>query len=123
VKIRHFGQSRTPKQWAALGYAKVTGPEFALRMSTGRWKSWEALTTPAKYPKLKRRQNPHKRHSAFRGITWDSSKDRWKARVWVNGKDYYLGRFEDELLAAAAYNEGARQAFGREAQLNDLEAG
>ncbi len=122
TKIRHFGQDRTLKEWAALGFANVTGPEFELRMSTGKWDPWKALTIPAVYPKLKRRRNPHKRHSAFRDVTWDSSKDQWKARIRVDGKDHYLGRFECELLAAATYNRGARQAFGRGAELNDLEA-
>jgi hypothetical protein len=43
---------------------------------------------------------------------------RWKAQLRVNGKDRYLGFFEDELAAALAYDEAARSHRGASAKLN-----
>lgn len=58
--------------------------------------------------------------SQFKGVSWHAQKNRWRARICVDGKRYWLGLFEDELLAAAAYNEAAAEAWGSFAYLNDL---
>ena len=43
---------------------------------------------------------------------------RWQAQIRPNGKTRYLGCFGDELAAAVAYDEAARQWFGEDAWLN-----
>lgn len=38
--------------------------------------------------------------SAFRGVSWDKAKGKWRADVTLNGKNHYLGAFAVEELAA-----------------------
>jgi hypothetical protein len=56
--------------------------------------------------------------SRFKGVAWDHDRDRWRAKIRVNGKTIHLGRFTDEVSAATAYDVGARKYFGEFARLN-----
>ena len=40
--------------------------------------------------------------SKFKGVTWCKDKNKWKARVRISGKLEYLGRFDNEFVAANA---------------------
>ena len=54
--------------------------------------------------------------SRFKGVTWHGGK--WRAKIVVDGKQRHLGRFEDEVEAAKAYDGAARKHFGRYAWTN-----
>jgi hypothetical protein len=56
--------------------------------------------------------------SRFKGVHWDAWAKKWRAKIKVNGKDRPLGRFGDEIAAAAAYDEAAKLWFGEHAWLN-----
>ena len=55
--------------------------------------------------------------SKFKGVCWDKRRGRWVAQCKRDGKSY-LGRFDDELAAAEAYDEAARETWGEHARLN-----
>ena len=40
--------------------------------------------------------------SGVKGVSWNKSKRKWEARVWLNGKGYRLGRFSDLAMAEVA---------------------
>jgi hypothetical protein len=40
--------------------------------------------------------------SLYRGVSWDTSRGKWQAKVRANHIDHHLGRFDDELEAAKA---------------------
>lgn len=40
--------------------------------------------------------------SEFRGVRWDSHRQKWMAQAKLNGKYVFLGRFDDEIEAAKA---------------------
>lgn len=44
----------------------------------------------------------------------------WSASLKKNGIKYYLGRFKDEISAALAYNEKAKELYGEFANLNEI---
>ena len=46
--------------------------------------------------------------SIYRGVCWDSQKQKWKARY----KENFLGHFQDEEAAALAYDRAALTAEG-----------
>jgi hypothetical protein len=40
--------------------------------------------------------------SGFRGVSWNKTKKRWSAHVWLRGKSHSLGFFDTAQLAAEA---------------------
>lgn len=57
--------------------------------------------------------------SRFKGVCWDSRRDRWIATIKiVAGRTRFLGRFDDEERAAEAYDRAAAESFGEFAELN-----
>jgi hypothetical protein len=56
--------------------------------------------------------------SGFKGVSWLKRERRWRARILVEGRERHLGRFRDEIAAAEAYDEAARELFGEHARLN-----
>ena len=56
--------------------------------------------------------------SRYKGVLWDSYARRWRAGIKCNGVQRWLGRFRDEVAAAEAYDEAARELFGEHAWLN-----
>jgi hypothetical protein len=56
--------------------------------------------------------------SRFKGVSWIRREQKWRARIKIDGKETYLGRFLDEVDAAYAYDEAAREHFGEHAWLN-----
>jgi hypothetical protein len=43
------------------------------------------------------------------GVTWHQG--RWRARIYLHGHQHELGFFDDEELAAQAYDEAAKQVL------------
>ncbi len=56
--------------------------------------------------------------SGYKGVVWDKSKNRWRARIKHNEVWRHLGYYTDILLAAKAYDAAALLAFGSFAVLN-----
>lgn len=72
-----------------------------------------------------RSQNQHNRAkrnmktvSKYKGVIWSKQRNKWKARIYVNKKCYWLGYFTCEKEAAKAYNEAAVKMIGAFAVLN-----
>ena len=66
------------------------------------------------YNATKRKRNT----SGYKGVSFDKARGKWDARLNADSKTYRLGRFDTAELAAAAYNEAARQLHGDFARLN-----
>ena len=60
--------------------------------------------------------------SRFVGVYFDKARRLWVARIHLNGKCIWLGRFATEIEAAKAYDEAAKKYHGEFARLNFPEA-
>ncbi len=58
--------------------------------------------------------------SGYKGVSWDAARIKWRANIRVNDKQVFLGRFDDKVEAAKAYNEAAKKYFGLFAWLNPI---
>ena len=56
--------------------------------------------------------------SKYRGVTFNKGRNRWYARIKVNGKTMWLGSFDNEEKAAKAYDEAAKKFYKDFAHLN-----
>lgn len=66
-------------------------------------------------------RNTHKHvgnTSGYKGVSIDSSRNKWQAHIKVEGRRINLGRFDDVLLAAKTYDLAAKKYFGEFAVLN-----
>lgn len=78
--------------------------------------SIEGLTAYRSANSIKREQ---KKTSQYKGVCWDpAGYGRWTASIRVNGKQIVLGRFTEELEAAACYEraELLKLQLGKDAQ-------
>ncbi len=56
--------------------------------------------------------------SQYRGVSRNKQKNKWNAQIQFEGKWIWLGRFDNEIDAAKAYDEAARKYHGEFARLN-----
>lgn len=59
--------------------------------------------------------------SKYKGVHLEKFTGRWRAEVQYLGKKIRIGRFDDEVDAALAYNEAAKVIQGEFARLNAIE--
>jgi len=56
--------------------------------------------------------------SEFKAVSWDRQRKKWHAYIHVNSKRKHIGRFENEMMAAIAYDRAAIAYFGEFACTN-----
>lgn len=56
--------------------------------------------------------------SRFKGVCWKSGEGKWAANIMKDGVAHRLGHFDDEISAAQAYDEAARELYGDSAYQN-----
>ena len=56
--------------------------------------------------------------SAFKGVSWNSQKGRWKVAFRCDGRFHFVGYFADETAAAKAYNAAVVRLAGEFARPN-----
>lgn len=58
--------------------------------------------------------------SQYKGVSFFKRDQKWKAEIYINGKNSFLGLFINEIDAAKAYNTAAILHFGEFAKLNNV---
>lgn len=56
--------------------------------------------------------------SKYKGVRWHKASNRFVAEIFENGKQKHLGTFKNEIDAAKAYDEKAKEVHGEFAFLN-----
>ena len=67
-----------------------------------------------------RRKNLGKHLSIYKGVTQNSKRNKYIAQIRKDDRIYRLGRYDNEIEAALAYNKAAIEFFGEFAKLNDI---
>ena len=55
---------------------------------------------------------PKNNKSGFKGVYWDKMRQKWVAQIEFQGKNYYLGRYDELSDAAEARKIAEKQIFG-----------
>lgn len=50
--------------------------------------------------------------SKYKGVSYQKSKNKWRAYIAANGKNFYLGSFDTEELAHQAYCDASQHLHG-----------
>jgi len=58
----------------------------------------------------------------FKGVYYKKRLKKWMALIYHQGKQHYLGVYDNEEDAARAYNKKALELFGEFAYLNDVDS-
>lgn len=56
--------------------------------------------------------------SGFKGVSYDKNRNKWTASICIKRKRKYIGRFNNKIDAAKAYDDAAKLHFGEFAFLN-----
>ncbi len=56
--------------------------------------------------------------SKYKGVSWHKNNKKWRSQIRLNGKQMYLGLFDNEAEAAKAYDKRAKELFGEFAKPN-----
>lgn len=58
--------------------------------------------------------------SQYKGVCWSHKKQKYVAQIAKEGKHYFIGHYDSEIMAAKAYNKVANKLFGKYGWLNDV---
>lgn len=59
--------------------------------------------------------------TGYKGVCFDKEAKKYQASIRYNGKKIYLGKYDNPVDAALAYNEAAEKYFGEFARINIIE--
>lgn len=80
----------------------------------------ENLRICTKAENMRNRNAQANNTSGMEGVTWDKYGKKWMAQLSLNKKHIHLGRYDDILDAAKAYNAAAIIHHGEFARLNEI---
>ncbi len=56
--------------------------------------------------------------TGYKGVSWDKTRNKWKAQIMINRKQLCIGRYKTAEEAAHAYDKAAKELHGEFAETN-----
>lgn len=81
---------------------------------------WSNLRLATNTQNSRNSSKPKNNTSGFKGVSFVSRLNKYRATIMVNRKSIHLGCFSDVKDAVLAYNEAAKSYFGEFALLNTI---
>lgn len=113
--VSKYNKRKTMFTHRAVAYAflnhKPSGTKLVvnhinLNKTDNRLENLEIVTT---------RENSNRKHldsiSQYTGVTWHYRLEKWKATIFINGKNKHLGYFDNEIDASNAYQSKLNNLF------------
>ena len=88
------------------------------RQKTDEWKESSSDDDDDKFEPRVFSSKSARVKSDFRGVCWDTRKQKWKSQIGHRGETLYLGHHKMEADAALAYDMAARKLHGNRARCN-----
>jgi len=79
---------------------------------------WANLREATRHEQNRNVRASSKGTSRYLGVSFRKERGNWRANIFLNGRQTYLGAFATEERAAQAYDVAAAQHFGEYARLN-----
>jgi hypothetical protein len=73
---------------------------------------WENLREATKSQNVANQGPLATNKSGVKGVYWCKRTGRWTSQFWCNGKNYFVGNFDDLEEAKAAYQKKYREVYG-----------
>lgn len=67
------------------------------------------------------RGKPNNNTSGYTGVCWDKAREKWYVQIQVNGKNMYIGRYDDLKEAVRVRNKAVLKYHGEFAVLSGAE--
>lgn len=97
-------------EWPSLHVDHINGDRLDNRRCN--------LRPATRHEQARNTSSAHNSTSKYLGVSWRANRNKWRAVIFVDGKQKSLGAFDDEEKAALAYDAAAREHFGKFARCN-----
>lgn len=112
-KLRHKGERRTNlKMHVLLHPPSSRGLEMDHKNFNGLDNRRENLREVSEPQQAGHRRKPSNNSSGYRGVQWDMSARKFRARIMIKGKYINLGFFDDPKVASRAYEKASKKYRG-----------
>lgn len=88
-----------------------------IRDNNTGWKPSAEMVERLRFAKIKEGIKKSNK-TGYKGVWWDSDRNKYQAYIKPDGKRIFLGRFDTPEAAAFAYDEAAKKCFGSDCFLN-----
>lgn len=92
------------------------GMDIDHKDGNGHNNAWHNLRLASRRQNMRNILGREGKTSAWKGVSWDATRNKWKAQIRIGASNTYLGRFDDEREAAEAYIFAALEHHGEYAR-------
>lgn len=78
----------------------------------GKNNEWKNIRLATRSQNQCNRRKQSNNTSGYKGVSFDLSRNKWKAQIQVGGKNYFLGRYDAKEIAYEVYIKALKEKHG-----------